>query len=414
MPVQRPFARLAALVPIAVVLCACHRAPPTELVAGAYRAVLTTPGGDLPFGITITTPEGKPPLVYLLNGAGAVHITEFTHEGATLVLRMPGSANRLEFIADKGGYRGEAVVVRAADQRIHIPLKVVRDERYRFAASGPAKPARIGGRWAITFKSADGRERPGVGELKQLGSRLFGTILDQTGDHRYLEGDVTETEVLLSSFDGVLPYLYRAKINGDGTLTGRWWSGSWSVEDFTARPDDAAKLPDVATTAPPGTTLSFSFPDLDGRAVSLRDKRFRGKVVVVTVGGTWCPNCHDEAVFLAGLYKDLKGDGLEIVSLAFEPLADRAAAVAVNRRFVATYGVGWPVLIAGPADIAAASKALPALGALRAFPTTALIGRDGTLRRVETGFSGPATGLHYEEFRRNFTDAVRALLAEKP
>ncbi len=414
MSALRPIARLTALVATAALFGGCHRAPPTELVAGAYRAVLTTPGGDLPFGISVATPEGKPPQVFLLNGAGAVQVTEFTHDGATLVLRMPGYANRLELIADQTGYRGEAVIVRGADQQIHIPLKVVRDERHRFTTSAPAKPARIGGRWAITFKSADGRERPAVGELKQLGSRLFGTILDPTGDHRYLEGDVTETEVLLSSFDGGLPYLYRAKINADGTLTGRWWTGSWAVEDFTARADEAAQLPEAPTAVPPGTGLSFSFPGLDGKAVSLADARFRGKVVVVAVGGTWCPNCHDEAAFLVGLYKDLKGDGLEVVSLQFEPLADRAAATEVNRRFVAAYGIQWPVLLAGPADLVAASKALPALGVLRAFPTTVLIGRDGTVRRIETGFSGPATGLHYEEFRRNFTDAVRALLAEKP
>ena len=168
------------------------------------------------------------------------------------------------------------------------------------------------------------------------------------------------------------------------------------------------------SSAPPGATLAFSFPDLDGKTVSLGDERFRGKVVVVAIGGSWCPNCHDEAAFLVSLYKELQAAGLEIVSLQFEPLSDRAAIVEVNRRFVAVFGIEWPVLIAGPAETAAASKALPGLGPVRAFPTTALVGRDGRLRRIETGFSGPATGLHHEEFRKNFTDAVRALLAEKP
>ena len=38
-------------------------------------------------------------------------------------------------------------------------------------------------------------------------------------------------------------------------------------------------------------------------AVSLQDERYKGKVVIVSILGSWCPNCLDEAEFLAPWYK---------------------------------------------------------------------------------------------------------------
>ena len=412
-PAVRSLLALAACLPLA----SCQRAvAPTELVAGVYRAVLALPGGELPFGMTIQTPAGGKPVVYLLNGAEAVHVTEFGHDGARLLMQMPGYANRLELSADATGYRGEAVMVRRGGKEVRLPLRVVRGERYRFVTTAPKIPPQIGGRWAITVRDADGQESAAVGEFKQLGSRIFGTILDPTGDHRFLEGEVTSDELLLSRFDGGSAFLYRARINADGTLSGRWWSGSWSVAQISAHRDEAATLTDPAEAAvsdKPPQPLQFAFPDLDGRTVSLADERFRGKVVIVALGGTWCANCHDEASFLVPLYRDLKDQGLEIVLLQFEHFGDLPRAVAVNRRFIATFGIQWPVLIAGTSDRDEAARKVPALGHVYAFPTTVLVGRDGRVRTVHSGFSGLATGRHYEEFRNDFTAQLRALLAEK-
>jgi peroxiredoxin len=410
--------RLRSLVPVllaAVAVASCHPAPRTELVPGNYRAVLSVPGGDLPFGLTIAAPPaGGAPLVYLLNGAEAVHVTEFDHDGNRLVMKMPGYANRLVVESDATGYHGDAVMVRKGAKEVRLPLRIVRDERYRFSKTGPEVPPRVGGRWAMTVRSPEGKERQLVGEFKQLGWRVFGTILDPSGDHRYLEGDVTSGEMLLSRFDGGSAFLYRLAINADGTLTGHWWSGSWSVDELTAHRDEAASITDPAADAGPASTpAAFSFPDLDGKTVSLADARFRGKVVVIAIGGTWCPNCHDEAAFLVPLYKDLKAQGLEIVSLQFEHQGSSPEAVAVNRRFVAKYGIEWPVLIAGLSDKDEASQKLPGLGRVYAFPTTVLVGRDGRIAKVHAGFSGPATGQHYTDFQKDFTDSVRALLAAK-
>ncbi len=114
--------------------------------------------------------------------------------------------------------------------------------------------------------------------------------------------------MLLSRFDGGSAFLYRARLSPEGTLTGNWWSGSWSVEDWTATRDENATLGANAPASKlknPDAPFTFSFPDLDGKPVSLDDARFRGKVVIVSIGGSWCPNCHDEAKFLQPYYEDL-------------------------------------------------------------------------------------------------------------
>jgi peroxiredoxin len=277
-------------------------------------------------------------------------------------------------------------------------------------------PPAVGGRWAITLRSASGASTPAIGEFKQVGARIFGTILDPTGDHRFLEGDIQGRELSLSRFDGGSAYLYHATLNADGTLSGRWWSGAWSEDTFTARRDAAATLADpaaAAAAAAPPARLEFRFPDLDGRPVSLEDARFKGKVVIVALGGSWCPNCHDEAQFLQPLYRELGPQGLEIVYLQFEHYGDFAQAVAANRRFVAQFDIRWPVLIAGISEREDAARKLPALGGVFAFPTTVVLDREGRVRKVHSGFSGPATGQHYQDFRKEFTELVRGLLAEK-
>jgi thiol-disulfide isomerase/thioredoxin len=162
----------------------------------------------------------------------------------------------------------------------------------------------------------------------------------------------------------------------------------------------------------PAVKLEFTFPDLDGKPVSLADPRFQGKVVIVTLAGSWCPNCHDEAALLAQLYREFRGQGLEVVSLMFEHFGDFAQAAAATRRFREEFGIEYPTLIAGISDKDEAAKALPQLTGVFAFPTTIWVDRTGTVRKIHAGFSGPATGEHYTRLVEDFTQFTELLLAE--
>ncbi|MFX8727449.1 redoxin family protein, partial [Acinetobacter baumannii] len=82
-----------------------------------------------------------------------------------------------------------------------------------------------------------------------------------------------------------------------------FYSGAVAEETWTAVKNDHAKLPDefgYSHLRSSGiSTLSFSFKNTDGKVVSVKDEKYKGKVVVVQILGSWCPNCMDETAFLS-------------------------------------------------------------------------------------------------------------------
>ena len=184
-------------------------------------------------------------------------------------------------------------------------------------------------------------------------------------------------------------------------------------EKWTGRRDANAALPDAysLTTLRAGAKqFDFAFPDLTGKTVSSQE--FRGKVLIVTLAGSWCPNCHDEAAFLEPLYREYRGRGVEVVSLMFEHFGDFPQAVEATQRFRQHYGIEYTTLIAGISNKDEASKKLPMLDRVYAFPTTLFIDRKGVVRKIHTGFSGPATGDHYTQFEAEVRATLDQLLAE--
>jgi peroxiredoxin len=159
----------------------------------------------------------------------------------------------------------------------------------------------------------------------------------------------------------------------------------------------------------PSKPFIFSFPDLNGKQVSNTDPQFDGKVVIVAVGGSWCPNCHDEAPFLESLYKQFHGQGLEIVNLSFEE-ADQLKDPTRLRAFIARYGLTYTVLVAGTPDELA--EKIPQGEHLNCWPTSFILGRDGKVREVHAGFAGPANKPAHEALKQEVTSLVEGLLAE--
>ena len=158
--------------------------------------------------------------------------------------------------------------------------------------------------------------------------------------------------------------------------------------------------------------FDFAFPDLDGNTVTSKDPAFRGKVLLVALAGSWCPNCHDEAAFLEPLYREYRGRGVEVVSLMFEHFGDFPQAAAATSRFRQHYAIEYTTLIAGISDKDEAAKKLPMLERVYAFPTTIFVDRRGNVRKIHTGFSGPATGDHYTQFEHEVKATLDQLLAE--
>jgi thiol-disulfide isomerase/thioredoxin len=183
------------------------------------------------------------------------------------------------------------------------------------------------------------------------------------------------------------------------------------------RPAEARKESLAAPTDPtqqttvkdPSIPFTFSFPDLNGKLVSNTDPEFRGKVVIVAIGGSWCPNCHDEAPFLVDLYKRYHAQGLEIVNLDFEtgdPVTDSLRLKA----FIAHYGITYTVLTAGTTG--QLNEKIPQAVNLNCWPTSFFIGRDGLIKKIHAGFAGPGNTVGHAALEHDVTDLVAKLLSE--
>ncbi|MGH8197662.1 MAG: TlpA family protein disulfide reductase [Steroidobacteraceae bacterium] len=409
----RIFAQSAALALLFGALPACGGdtdRPPL----GNYRGVLSVAGGDLPFGLELAR-EDDAIVAYLVNGPERVRAPNVALEDDRLAIQMPGYQHRLEARFVDARFEGTVQLLRPRGVIKSVRFVGMPGQQWRFFPEPDAAPLDFSGRWALTFRGEDGGESVAIAELTQEGHEVMGTVLRPTGDDRYIAGEARGDTLFLSRFDGGSAYLYLARLGTDGVLSGDFHTGGGAHETFSGRRDPKAKLEDATSLAglKPGIErLEFSFPDLGGKPQAYPDKRHAGKVVLITIGGSWCPNCHDEAVFLKELRASRQRRGLEVIQLMFEYTPDFASASEAARDFAEKYSIDYPVLIAGTVADNDVLKKLPQIASFKAYPTLFVIDRQGRVRATHTGFSGPATGSHYEEQNRELTALVDKLLDE--
>jgi len=273
----------------------------------------------------------------------------------------------------------------------------------------------ISGNWETVFSpNSEDDKYIAKGIFKQNGNKVTGTFRTTTGDYRYLEGVLNGNQLQLSTFDGAHAFLFNAEVK-DSTMTGMFYSGNHWKEPFTAKRNDTFKLPDAnqLTYLKEGFgTVAFSFPDEKGNMVSLNDDRFKDKVVLIQIMGTWCPNCLDESKYYSEFYKNNKDQDLEIVALAFEYVKTPEKAFNNIKRLKQNVGIEYPVLLAqyGSSSKVKANEKLPMLNHVLSYPTTIFIDKKGDVRKIHTGFNGPATGEKYVEFKKEFEGFVGELL----
>jgi peroxiredoxin len=414
-----PPARIAVIASAAVFcLLACDKAAvepgARPLASGFWQATITLPGGDIETGIEISTAGGEY-RASLVNGQERVRIGEVSFSDGELRLRFPAFNNEIRAVLDNGELNGELTIVRRFGKTEVMPFRAIHGGARPKENSAPASHD-LSGRWAVRFHEPDGTDTASIGEFAQRGSRLFGTFLNPNGDHRFLAGHVRGNRFKLSTFDGAHAFIFSGTVNDAGAIENAdfWSSTSWH-QTWSAVRDPNVVLADAfsRTFLRPGyEKLEFEFPDTDGRIVSLADEKYAGKVVILTLAGTWCPNCNDEARFMAPFYKAHRDRGLEVIALMFEHFDDFDLAAEQVREFRDKFNIEYDTVIAGISDKTEAARVMPALSAFLAFPTTIFIDRSGRVRSIHTGFSGPGTGEHYTRLQQQFTDLVTNLLAE--
>jgi thiol-disulfide isomerase/thioredoxin len=252
--------------------------------------------------------------------------------------------------------------------------------------------------------------------LRESGPAVSGSILRVDGDTGTLTGGWKGDTLVLSHFAGERPVLVEAKLQADGTLDilynnlNRYLAARTSEARAKgiAAPPDPANYTSVANATEP---FRFKFPDVNGRVYSSDDAEFKNKVVVLAIGGTWCPNCRDEVPFLAELYRRYHEKGLEIVGLNFEAAGDLAEDKPRIESFVKEFSIPYPILYAGA--IPDVKEKLPQIANFGAYPTTIYLGRDGRVASIHAGFASAATGEAHHSLQDEVKELVERLLDEK-
>ena len=385
---------------------------------GKYRATLALPGGEAPFGLEIAK-ENDRFVLYLVNDSERTRVDNVQIAQRELRAVFPGYENTLRARMYRDRLEGDVTLIKAGGKEQVIPFAARLNDRgnagYRFYKDALSDNADLAGTWEVTLTDDKGKATPAVAIVQQQHDRITGTVMTPTGDHRFLDGQVHGDEAQLSTFAGGLAYLYKLKVNKSGELEGDMWQGLASHSKVRAKRNDDASLEGAGLNTQlkdQAQRFDFTFRDVDGNEVSLHDEKFRGKVVVVSLGGSWCPNCHDEAMFLVPFYKEYQPKGVEIVALMFERHGEFELAARAVRGYRKDLGIQYTTLIAGLSETDDASKALPTLTGVYGFPTTLIIDRKGVVRDTHVGFSGPATGKHYGEYVAEFTGLINQLLAE--
>jgi thiol-disulfide isomerase/thioredoxin len=379
---------------------------PSTSLAGLWDAAVVVNGLEIPFRFEIA---GSGPSISgsFFNGDEKVTSTGGTFENATLRLNFDHYATQIEAGLVNGRLAG--VYNRTTG---YYPFYA---KRFTPSNAFPNEVPQIDGLWTISNVTSNKGEAAWRFIVRQSGAEVTAAILRIDGDTGALAGTFRNGKFIVSHFSGARPMLLELTPQPDGSLE----IVRNRTDKMIAVKDAEAKLKGVAEPTDPSRHSSvknptepfkFAFPDLSGKVVSSTDARFRGKVVIVGIGGSWCPNCHDEAPFLSELYTKYKDKGLEIVELSFEEEAQKAKGYPRLLAFNKRYGVNYTVLLAG--DQADVAERVPQIHNLNSFPTTIFVGRDGLVRAVHAGFAGAVSGVFHETAKEEIIATVERLLAE--
>ena len=365
---------------------------------------------QLPFTFVVKTLNEKNVLV-IQNWKEEIVIDELNLTKDSVNFRMPLFDSEFRCKNNGTSWTGTWINHARKDNNT-IPFHANRVFKNEEAAKAQAL---LSGKWEAKFSPGLTDSSSAIGVFGQEGSTLSGTFLTETGDYRYLSGRVKGTSMYLSCFDGAHAYYFSSKLLPDHSLSGDYYSGAHHHERWIARRNEKFELrsPDSLTYLKKVIDkIDFKFKNTEGRDVSLQDEKYKNKVVIVQIMGSWCPNCMDETQYLTDLYSKDKEKGLEIIALAFEKPVDperaRQNVLRVKNRFKANY----EFLLTGKSGSDQASEALPMLNAVMAFPTTTYIDRKGRVRKIYTGFSGPGTGSYYEKYKEENERFLQKLLSE--
>lgn len=295
-----------------------------------------------------------------------------------------------------------------------IPFSAQPDSTSIFPVSAPDAASDFSGKWKTVF-SPDNKPYDAIGVFEQKGNRVTGTFLTETGDFRYLSGNVDAESLFLSGFDGSHAYLFKGTKSADEKITGEFISGTHYRTTWNAERDDHFELrnPDSLTLFS-GDPYDFSitFNDLEGRPFTFPNETYKNKVVIIQILGSWCANCMDETVYFKELYDSYHAKGLEIITVGYEIGENEQEFTRHLLAYKQRFDLNHKILVGGSARKSSAKEDFNFLSDFTSFPTTMFFDRSGKVVRIHTGFSGPGTGKYYLNYKEKTEQLIEQLINE--
>ena len=407
----------------------------SKLAPGIWRATLTledkviiSAGDDnmpilqdnieLPFTFEVKYATRDSFYIELINGEERIIVDDIFYgrdmavAKDTLLIKFPVFDTYIKAIYVENVLQGEWVV--NYREKYRIPFVAYHGQAHRFQTDGIPADQDISGRWHTVFDRDTEDEYPAIGVFKQDGNHLSGTFLTETGDYRYLDGMVRANKFFLSCFDGSHAFLFQGKVMDDGKLLGTFFSGNHYKGLFESERNEDYELSspfDMTLPVNNQEPLAFSFPNSDGDMVSLADPQYDGKVKIVKIMGTWCPNCKDQTDYLINYLKEEDPENVEVIALSFERYRNDSKGMEAIKTFKSRFEVPYPVLYGGYYDKAEASQKIPQISQILSYPTLLFVDKNNLIRHIHTGFAGPATD-EYKIFNREFKKIINELSAE--
>ncbi len=403
---------------VAVFCFAACRSAGTDPL-GIWKGTVRNPSGEqVAFTLEVTR-EGNQYRGALVNGDDRTPSTAGSWDGQTLKLKFDYYDG--ELTARIAGDKLEGEFVRQWQKQI---LK--REFRGERASQGnqpdSANGVDLSGDWVLQVGAQPNVKFWRAAFRRQNGA-LVGTLIPVSGDWGQFTGTLNGDQLLLNRFDGINSRLLKARVRPDGRIEGLVDLGLFDpVRPVVGERLDQGNRESVANLPDPGSytrmknpaePFRFSFPDLSGQTVSSTDARFKNKVVVISITGSWCPNCHEESPLMQQYYERYREQGFEVVALAFEYTGDRERDLEQLKIFGNRHKLTYPLLLAGSTEEGEIERKLPQLVNFGAYPTTIFIGRDGLVRRIHTGFEGKATGERHLRLKTEYEELIGQLLAER-
>ena len=308
--------------------------------------------------------------------------------------KFPVFDTGLDFETDSSGFWNKYYI-----EDYQLPFKLSKtDHKYNFTEEPETK------RYQITFSPNTPENYPAIGIFQVDADKniIKGSFATETGDYRYLIGEIENNKFQLNTFDGSHAFVFTGEFKRDSIVNGMFYSGKHWKEAFIGVKNTEYTLQNPDSISKAISEVKFSFHNTDSTVFKFDQNTYKDTAVIIQILGTWCPNCLDETKFLSTVEKKYADKPIKIIGIAFESRTNLSYYRNQISRLRESTGIQYPILLGGKASKSVASDTLVFIDQIKSFPTTIVLDRDHKIKKVHTGFYGPGTGSYYQKFTEEF------------